>query len=235
MLLSAHVCSIDLPHLPTTVDADLLFWCVGRRLAESSGQTSSDTAGSCGGEGLQRNYQSCFPYCNKGAVISRGSQWAPTPPASSSSSSECSSPSRIPFSSTCLSASSALLPLPSDQHFLPDSEVSRVTVYAAMFKNGSMLGLKCSLTSTSKSKPASSLIPAPLHPTPLQLTTVHLQWIDRFPFPRMRDNMIILAGIIDDEEFMGDLFCSSYKPLSNPPLRVMLTPTSSSGQFYDPV
>ena len=31
--------------------------------------------------------------------------------------------------------------------------------------------------------------------------------MDRFPFPKMRDNMITLMGIIDEEEFFADLFC----------------------------
>lgn len=81
------------------------------------------------------------------------------------------------------------------------------SVYAALFNNGAVLGITCSAAICSKSKPSSSRIPATLAPTSLQLSTVHPQWIDRFPFPRMRDNMITLMSIIDEEEFLADLFC----------------------------
>ena len=49
-------------------------------------------------------------------------------------------------------------------------------------------------------------LPETLHPTPLQLTTPHPIWIDRLPFSRMRDNVILLADTIDLEEFYVDLF-----------------------------
>ncbi|KIW18349.1 hypothetical protein PV08_02637 [Exophiala spinifera] len=81
------------------------------------------------------------------------------------------------------------------------------SVYAALFHNGAMMGLTCSITFASKSKPFGQEIPESLRPTPLQLSTIHPQWIDRFPFPKMRDNMITLLSIIDEEEFLGDLFC----------------------------
>lgn len=51
-----------------------------------------------------------------------------------------------------------------------------------------------------------SEIPEPLQPTLLQLTTTHPIWIDRFPFPRMRDNMITMSGFMDEEDFLRDLF-----------------------------
>ena len=80
------------------------------------------------------------------------------------------------------------------------------TVFAALWDNGAMLGLKCSTVVPAKSRPAGSEIPESLQPTLIQLTTVHAIWIDRFPFPIMRDNMITLAGLIDEEEFLRDLF-----------------------------
>ena len=49
-------------------------------------------------------------------------------------------------------------------------------------------------------------VPETLQPTPLQLTTPHPIWIDRLPFPRMRDNMILLIQMINLEEFYVDLF-----------------------------
>ncbi|KAF2475687.1 uncharacterized protein BDR25DRAFT_211235 [Lindgomyces ingoldianus] len=81
-----------------------------------------------------------------------------------------------------------------------------LTVYGALYINGRMLGLSCSTTVPAKSSPVSSGIPVPLQPTPLQLLTIHARWIDRFPFPKMRNNMISMGGIIDDEEFLSDLF-----------------------------
>ncbi|KAK5190671.1 hypothetical protein LTR99_003411 [Exophiala xenobiotica] len=80
-------------------------------------------------------------------------------------------------------------------------------VYGALFANGALMGLACSITFASKSQPFGPGLPEPLRPTPLQLTTIHPQWIDRFPFPKMRDNMITLLSIIDEEEFLADLFC----------------------------
>jgi hypothetical protein len=98
-----------------------------------------------------------------------------------------------------------------DQQYL---SFPQLTVYSALYRNGTMLGLTCHVVIPAKSKPASSVIPDPLHHTPLQLSTVHHQWIDRFPFPRMRDNMIILSGIIDAECFLDDLFCLASFTLS---------------------
>jgi hypothetical protein len=35
---------------------------------------------------------------------------------------------------------------------------------------------------------------------------VHPRWYDRLPFPRMRDSLIKLVGVIDEEELLRDLF-----------------------------
>ncbi|EXJ92344.1 hypothetical protein A1O3_00894 [Capronia epimyces CBS 606.96] len=79
------------------------------------------------------------------------------------------------------------------------------TVFTALFKNGRILGLPCSSQISWKSnfRPG---IPPPLQPTVLQMTTMHTSWIDRFPFPHMRDNFIKLSAIIDEEEFLQTLF-----------------------------
>lgn len=81
------------------------------------------------------------------------------------------------------------------------------SVYAALFNNGSMMGITCSISIPGTSRPTGPEIPESLHPTKLQMTTIHPLWIDRFPFPKMRDNMITLLGIINEEEFLSDLFC----------------------------
>ncbi|KAH8700116.1 hypothetical protein BGW36DRAFT_424953 [Talaromyces proteolyticus] len=82
-----------------------------------------------------------------------------------------------------------------------------MTVWAALYLNGSMMGLGCSTCYPAKSLPAQPHIPESLHPTALQLYSIHPLWIDRFPFPRMRDNIIHLMGLIDEEEFIKDIFC----------------------------
>ncbi|OAL20160.1 hypothetical protein AYO22_09132 [Fonsecaea multimorphosa] len=70
------------------------------------------------------------------------------------------------------------------------------------------MGISCALAvPPAKSNPAGPDIPESLRPTALQLTTNHPSWIDRFPFPKMRDNLITLMSIIDEEEFIADLFC----------------------------
>jgi len=50
-------------------------------------------------------------------------------------------------------------------------------------------------------------VPLPLRPTTLQMTVLHIPWIDRFPFPRMRDNVIQLCcDGFDEDEFFADIF-----------------------------
>jgi hypothetical protein len=114
--------------------------------------------------------------------------------------------------------------------FIPDetssnggfASVMPMTVWAALYINGSIMGLSCSTSFPSKSKPAASNVPVILHPTALQLYSIHPLWIDRFPFPRMRDNLITLIGLLEEEEFLQDLFCmSSFK-------------IKSGGASYDP-
>jgi len=38
------------------------------------------------------------------------------------------------------------------------------------------------------------------------MITMHSRWIDRFPAAKVRDSMITLAGVMDDEEFIHDIF-----------------------------
>lgn len=81
-----------------------------------------------------------------------------------------------------------------------------LTLAGALFINGELLGLSCCVVIPSRSSPASPEVPPPLRPTPTQLLTVHSTGVDRFPFPKMRDNAINLASIIDEEEMTHDLF-----------------------------
>lgn len=86
------------------------------------------------------------------------------------------------------------------------------SIYAALTSHGSLLGTTCyDCVQDGKSSLQFLHLPESLRPTPLQLLTPHRRWIDRFPFPRMRDNMILLSGLIDLEQFCGDLFgCASF-------------------------
>jgi hypothetical protein len=70
-----------------------------------------------------------------------------------------------------------------------------------------MQGTGCPDSNEEAASPREYLsLPAPLRPTPLQLAMAHKRWIDRFPFPRLRDNLILLNGLVDLDEFVRDLF-----------------------------
>lgn len=94
---------------------------------------------------------------------------------------------------------------------LPISECSTISpeyplsFYGALYINGMYLKIPCSTVVPAKSDPVGREVPESLRPTELQLITIHPRWIDRFPFPKMRDSLISLSGVIDDEEFMKDL------------------------------
>jgi hypothetical protein len=83
--------------------------------------------------------------------------------------------------------------------------------YAALTKHGDVLGLTCSecVIDAVSSYHHSLYIPPALKPTPLQQVTPHQRWIDRFPFPRFRDNMILLSEWIILDDFVHDLFLSA--------------------------
>jgi hypothetical protein len=81
-----------------------------------------------------------------------------------------------------------------------------LTVYAALYINGTILGLSCSACFASTSPLPSPGHPVALHPTDAQLLTVHPRWYDRLPFPKMRDTLIRLMGVIDEEQLLSDLF-----------------------------
>ncbi|KAJ7033431.1 hypothetical protein C8F04DRAFT_1104711 [Mycena alexandri] len=82
-----------------------------------------------------------------------------------------------------------------------------ITMYTALFQNGLILGLTCGTVFPAKSRPQPPNVPDSLQPTAVQLMHIHPPWIDRFPFPRMRDNMVTL-GVIDEEVFLQYIFSS---------------------------
>lgn len=87
----------------------------------------------------------------------------------------------------------------------PDSQ----SVFAALFQNGKILGLRCSTSFPAKSEPAHDGIPLTLRPTLLQISTVHFRWIDRFPMEDCRDEMILNMGSYEEEDFLRDLFTTT--------------------------
>ncbi|KIV80700.1 hypothetical protein PV11_08184 [Exophiala sideris] len=94
-------------------------------------------------------------------------------------------------------------PSPLDHKLLIDPKWG---VLLALRENGHLMGLYCWGVKVITSRHQSPTVPKSLHPTPLQLTTPHFDWIDKWPFPRMRDNMILLAETIDLKQLYEDLF-----------------------------
>lgn len=62
---------------------------------------------------------------------------------------------------------------------------------------------------SSKNESIISSCPASLRPTAVQRTIEHHPWIDLFPIPRMRDNMLLAGDSYDEYELCNDLvdFC----------------------------
>lgn len=106
---------------------------------------------------------------------------------------------------------------------LDQGDPRKVSVFTAMYDNGMMQGLACGIAFPAKSRRAGLEVPSTLHPTLLQLDTVHWQWVDRFPFADARDEIILNMGKFNEEEFLRDLFsiesfsiepgCKSWDPL----------------------
>jgi hypothetical protein len=80
------------------------------------------------------------------------------------------------------------------------------TVFSAMYINGELQGIPCATGYASRTPFPKPTIPLPLHPTETQLMVVHPRWIDRLPFPKMRDSLIKLRGVVDEEEILKDIF-----------------------------
>lgn len=80
-------------------------------------------------------------------------------------------------------------------------------IFAALRQHGLMQGILAgNCLEEGKSLLPPIPLPEALKPTPLQLVKSHRRVIDRFPFPRLRDNMILLESIIDLDEFVRDVF-----------------------------
>ncbi|PYH85145.1 hypothetical protein BO82DRAFT_261460, partial [Aspergillus uvarum CBS 121591] len=95
--------------------------------------------------------------------------------------------------------------------------LSRMNVYRAFATNMATLGMGIgaewmhddALSPFTTLQPHSALDPTslPLHlrPTKLQQTVPHHPWLDFFPLPRLRDNLVAMADRFDDEELCLDI------------------------------
>ncbi|OAL47933.1 hypothetical protein IQ07DRAFT_646137 [Pyrenochaeta sp. DS3sAY3a] len=108
------------------------------------------------------------------------------------------------------------LQYPSKANTMPDAIIFPLsqpnfpfTVFSALYINGEIQGIPCSTTYSARTPHPNPSIPLPLHPTDLQRLVVHPRWIDRLPFPKMRDTLIKLQGVLDEEALMRDLFTLS--------------------------
>jgi hypothetical protein len=59
------------------------------------------------------------------------------------------------------------------------------------------------------SEESSAVLPAHLQPTHLQRTVKYHPWLDLFPFPRMRDNILrgLQSGLLDEDRLAEELVC----------------------------
>ncbi|KAL2822440.1 hypothetical protein BJX63DRAFT_376533 [Aspergillus granulosus] len=93
--------------------------------------------------------------------------------------------------------------------------LSRVNLLRAAYQNVMAVGMTVdwlcadeaiSVFSTlSPTARSGSLIPPSLAPTALQCAVPHHPWVDIFPFPGMRDNLIRAGSRLDDDEFCHDI------------------------------
>ncbi|KAF4973357.1 hypothetical protein FSARC_335 [Fusarium sarcochroum] len=67
-----------------------------------------------------------------------------------------------------------------------------------------------------------SSTPQTLEPTPVQREIIHHPWLDAFPFPKFRDNVIraCAAELMDDDELCADVSEINYENVEKPSLIV---------------
>jgi hypothetical protein len=89
-------------------------------------------------------------------------------------------------------------------------------VFRALISNTSSLGFTMAWLQEDAISPwnstcehATHFCPASLRPTPIQRKIEHHPWIDLFPIPQMRDNMLLAGDSYDEYELCNDLvdFC----------------------------
>ncbi|KAF9895091.1 hypothetical protein FE257_004720 [Aspergillus nanangensis] len=108
---------------------------------------------------------------------------------------------------------SYILGLPHADHLLT---LSKVNVFRAFATNMKILGMAPgiewmhddAISPFNTMQPGfieDSDLPVALRPTTLQLTIQHHPWLDFFPYPRMRDNLVLAGDGWDDEQLCVDI------------------------------
>jgi hypothetical protein len=92
--------------------------------------------------------------------------------------------------------------------------LSRLNVLRAAYDNVMAMGMTAewlcqdepiSIFSIQGPQLSEDSIPSTLRPTDLQRSTPHHPWLDIFPFPQFRDNLIRAGDNLDDDELCHDL------------------------------
>jgi hypothetical protein len=122
-------------------------------------------------------------------------------PSISASSSPLLPPLRPKLRGYHVGSAQMISPLPSDHRYL---NLSKMDTIGALGICGSFLGIVCGMLEFDRTSRPITNVPEMLNPSPLQLTTPHLRWIDRLPFPRLRDNLILLANTVELEDLFTD-------------------------------
>ncbi|KAM0245273.1 hypothetical protein ACHAP5_005502 [Fusarium lateritium] len=106
-----------------------------------------------------------------------------------------------------------------------------LNVNIAIAKNATLLGFDRALMCLDEAispfnhngpSPPSFNPPKPLEPTQVQREVFHHPWLDIFPFPRFRDNMIraVDAGLLDDDDLCQDVAEANLDNVQKPSLIV---------------
>ncbi|KAJ3538963.1 hypothetical protein NM208_g5081 [Fusarium decemcellulare] len=113
-----------------------------------------------------------------------------------------------------------------------------VNINIAMAKNATRMGFKreilCledSISPFNYSGPSQlpASFPQSLEPTSIQQNVLHHPWLDVFPFPKFRDNVIyaVAANLMDDDDLCADISEINYDNVERPCLIVW-------GESWDP-
>ncbi|PWY83695.1 hypothetical protein BO94DRAFT_468940 [Aspergillus sclerotioniger CBS 115572] len=101
---------------------------------------------------------------------------------------------------------------PKTDHLLT---LTKINVHRALVENMAALGMDMNWMNADAVSPfctsqpwpptSNTIIPAHLRPTDIQCTVPHHPWLDFFPHPRMRDQLIAAGDGFDDEQLCTDI------------------------------
>lgn len=138
-------------------------------------------------------------------------------------------PPLIPYldsSAPAISTWTITFPLSPDHHLLT---LMQYNVLRATMTNLAILSLLdtlpiecCAARELIGLLPTPDTIPPTFRPTPLQLSVPHDFWIDAFPVPQMRDNLIRLQGTYDQDDLCVDLCGGLYEGFDEIEMRGIL-------------